>query len=61
VVEKTCSLLWKERLNSDGQQFHQYEQKESPEIIENKKKTQHTYDFGNLVLAWNRHTNVAGV
>ena len=50
MVEKTCSLLWKERLNSDGQQFHQYEQKESPEIIENKKKTQHTYDFGNLVL-----------
>jgi hypothetical protein len=36
--------LWKESLNSDGQQFHQYQQNE--QIIEHKKST--TYGIRNL-------------
>ena len=40
--------LWKERLNSDGHRFHQYQQNEQPPLILTKltehKKT--TYDFG---------------
>ena len=44
--------LWKESLNSDDNQFHQYQQNEqSPliltEVAEHKKTT--TYDVGNLV------------
>jgi hypothetical protein len=35
--------LWKESLNSDGQQFHQYQQNE--QIIEHKKST--TYGIRN--------------
>ena len=43
--------LWKESLNSDGHQFHQYQQNEQAplvltELTEHKKKTT-TYDVGN--------------
>jgi hypothetical protein len=46
--------LWKESLNRDGYQFHQYQQNEQSSLIlielNEHKKTQ--------VLAWDRHTNV---
>ena len=51
--------MWKESLNSDGQQSHQYQQNEQPPFISNhwtQKKTM-TYDDGNpgpgLALAKN--------
>jgi len=33
------NTLWKDSLNSDGQQFHQYQQNElSPQIVEHKNR-----------------------
>jgi hypothetical protein len=40
-------MIWKEIVNNDRQQFHQYQQNEqSPSLTEHKKST--TYDSGNL-------------
>ena len=41
--------LWKESLNSDGQQFHQYQQnKQSALIVTHRtQKNAMTYDVGN--------------
>ena len=51
--------LWKENLNSDGHQFHQFQQNDqSPFIlIENKKLHNMTLEIP--VLAWDRNRNVA--
>ena len=40
-------ILWKESLNSDGQQFHQYQQNDQSPLTEHKKKLLTTYDVGN--------------
>jgi len=45
--------LWKENLNSDGQQFHPYQQNEHPtldlkSLNTNKKTTTYMYHVGNL-------------
>jgi hypothetical protein len=48
VITLSCFLLWKESLNSDGQQFDQYQQSEQSALtytIEHEKAT--TYDVGN--------------
>ena len=48
------TVLWKESLNSDGQQFHKYQPnvqsplRVSPQIIEDIKDHDITYDIGNL-------------
>jgi hypothetical protein len=34
-IERGSSLMLNERLNSDGQQFHQYQQKVQPHITSN--------------------------
>ena len=33
TLERKIFLLWKERLNSDDQQFYQYQQKKEPPLI----------------------------
>jgi len=51
-------FLWKESLNNDGHQFHQYQQ--NNELTEYKKIPQHmTLEI--QVLAWDRHKNVTGL
>ena len=40
-------ILWKESLNSDGQQFHQYQQNDQSPLTEHKKTLLTTYDVGN--------------
>ena len=49
--------LWKESLNSDGQQFHQYQQNKQSPLTEHKKQTRHMM-LEIQVLAWDRHTKV---
>ena len=50
-------VLWKERLNTYGQQFHQYINKTSndlsPQFIEHKKDHDMTVKI--QVLDWDRH------
>jgi hypothetical protein len=50
-------------LNSDGQQFHQYQQNKqphlSPQIIEHKKR-QHMV-LESHILDWDSHKNVVGL
>ena len=41
-----CKKIWKESLNSDGQQFHQYQHHHSSQTSEYKRTT--THDVGNL-------------
>jgi hypothetical protein len=43
--------LWKESLNSDGQQFHQYQQNEEP-LNKNKKKKTTTYAEIKVFFLW---------
>ena len=53
-------VLWNEVLNSDGQQFHQYQQNErslSSSLTEHNEKTT-TYGLENRILAWDGHKNV---
>jgi hypothetical protein len=38
----------KESLNSDGQQFHQYQQNEQPTLSSNNLFILHTYMVGNI-------------
>jgi hypothetical protein len=43
-------ILWKESLNNDGQQFHQYQQNKQlrpTNLLNIKKRGKMTYDFGN--------------
>ena len=49
-------------LTCDGHQFHQYQQNEQLPLIctEHKNKRRHI-TFGIQTLAWDMHTNVAGV
>ena len=50
--------LWKESLNSDGHQLHQYQQnKQSPLIL--TELTEH--ETPRQVLAWDRHKKNGGV
>ena len=54
---QTCTL-WKESLNSDGHQFHQYQQnKQSPliltELTEHKKIPQHDLVYLKAVQSYN--------
>ena len=53
----------KKSLNSDGQQFHQYQKNKQPSlplIIEHKKSPWHM-PMEIQVLAWDRHRNVTGL
>ena len=52
--------LWKESLNSTGQQFHQYQRNEQSSLTEHNKRPQHMA-LEIQVLAWDRHTLVAGL
>ena len=59
-------MLLKERLNSNGQQFHQYQQNEQPPLapksLNIKKKYHDTcMTLGIKVLAWDRQNIVAGL
>jgi hypothetical protein len=63
VTFKQWFLLWKESLNSDGQQFQNYKQNEQSPLtlthwLQQRKTT--TYDVAKHVLAWDWCTNVAG-
>ena len=52
----------KESLNSDGQQFHQYQQnKQSPSLIEHTQKKLKTCDVGNLGPRLEQKQNCGGV
>jgi hypothetical protein len=50
------STLWKSRLDSDDQQFHQYQQNEQLTLIK-KQNTAYTDESNGLV--WDRHGYVA--
>ena len=56
-------LLWKEHQNTDGQQFHQYQQNEEPFLTSNhwtQKRSWHMM-WEIWVLDWNSHKLVAGL
>ena len=60
--EKYNNSLWKESLNSNGEQFHQYQQnKQSPFTLTHwtYKRPRHMMEI--QVLAWDRHKHVAGL
>jgi len=46
-VFNTFLILWQESLNSDSQQFHQYQQNDQSPLTEHKKKLTTTYEVGN--------------
>ena len=60
---KIWHILWNGRLNSDGQQSHQYQQNEQslPTFTywTQKRRPRHITSEIQL-LSWDRHTNVAG-
>jgi len=51
-----------ERLNSEGKQFHQFQENENPPVTSNywtQKRPRHIYMTLEIqCLAWNRHKNV---
>jgi hypothetical protein len=51
-ISATFLTLWKESLNSDGQQLHQYQQNEQAPLTSNHWAPQNatTYDVGNKVI-----------
>ena len=51
--------LWKESLNNDGQQLHQYQQNEQPPLTSNNTTTYRVLEI--KVLDWDRHKNVTGI
>ena len=55
-------MLRKESLNSDGQQFHQYQQNEQSSLpfIKCKKKRTKIYDVGNPSPGWGQAQNYVG-
>jgi hypothetical protein len=56
-------MLWKESLNSDGQQFHQYQQNEqlSLTFIQWTQKNPWHMTLEIQILDWDRHKTVAGL
>ena len=53
---------YEKSLNSDGHQFHQYQQNEqSPLILTHWTQYPTTYDVGNPGPGSDMHTNVAGL
>jgi hypothetical protein len=50
----------KESLNSDGQQFHQYQQTKQSPLVLNKKQPQHIM-LKSQVLAWGQTQKCGGV
>ena len=51
--------IFKLFLNSDGQQFHQYQHSEQPPIISNAKRPSHLWHLDIHFLARDRHTYMA--
>jgi hypothetical protein len=45
-------ILWKEGFNSDGHQFHQYQQTIKIELTGHKKDHDKQYDVGNPLLIY---------
>ena len=61
--EKYNNSLWKESLNSNGEQFHQYQQNKQSSFTWThwtQKRPQHMM-LEIQVLAWDSHTHVAGL
>jgi hypothetical protein len=54
-----CYLLWKESLNNDGHQFHQYEQNKQSSLIFTEYKKDH--DIGNPGPGWVQAQKYNGV
>ena len=55
------SNIWKESLKHDGPQFHQYQTKRIITSHWTHKKKDHNVWLEIQVLAWDRHTHVAGL
>ena len=55
--------LWKKSLNSDGHQFHQFQQNDQSPLIFNLFSTKRTWPttLETQVLVWYRHKEVAGL
>ena len=55
--------LWTESLDSDGQQFHKYQQnKKSPFTLTHRTQNRPQHIMLEIqVLAWDKHNNVAGL
>ena len=57
---RNLKKLWKQSLNSDGQQFHQYQQTKQSPLVLNKKQPQHIM-LKSQVLAWGQTQKCGGV
>jgi hypothetical protein len=60
---RICMPLWKESLNNDCQQFHQYQQNEQPPLTSNHQTLSRPRHIPkeNRLLTWDRLINAAGL